>query len=310
MASLSIGPIKLKNRLLLAPMVDVTDLPYRVLCRRAGAALAYTEMLNIGSILHTNPKTFRMLTTNDEDQPNAVQITAPRVSDFKKVIPYLKKFSIVDINCGCPSIRIMDNSSGSYLLRTPHKIARYVQVLKEAGYVTTAKIRLGFKKTNVLRVAKVVEKAGADAITLHARLAHHSYKVPAEWSWFQKVKREVGIPVIGNGDVDSGEKAASMLDIVDGCMIARAAIGDPLIFSRTLHYLRTKNELAQDYTQNLKQFLTYLDLAEKYRVVELPRIKFLGSNFLRGFHGAADARARFMQLSTVEEARVFVQKLL
>lgn len=310
MKSFSIGPIKLKNPLLLAPMVDVTDLPYRFLCRKAGAAMAYTEMLNIGSILHTNQKTLNAIKTNHEDTPSGVQITAPRVSDFKKVIPHLKSFDIVDINCGCPSIRITDNASGSYLLKTPHKIARYIQVLKEAGYTTTAKIRLGFKKNNVLKVAKVLEKAGADALTLHARLSTHSYKIPAEWKWFSEVKKNVSIPVIGNGDVDSGKKAAAMLDLVDGCMIARAAIGDPLIFSRVLYYLKTGNEPEVDYKKNLEQFLVYLELAKKYEVIELPRIKFLGSNFLRGFEGAAAARAQFMQIKSTEEAQSFVQKLL
>jgi tRNA-dihydrouridine synthase len=171
-------------------MVDVTDLPYRLICRRAGAAMAYTEMLNIGAILHENKKTLNMLKTSREDSPSGIQITGPRVTDFKKVVPYLKKFEIVDINCGCPSIRIMDNASGSYLLKTPLKIARYIEVLKDAGYIATAKIRLGFKKNNVLTVAKAVEKAGADALTLHARLSHESYKVPAQWKWIADVKRQ------------------------------------------------------------------------------------------------------------------------
>lgn len=309
MKSLSIGPLKFKNNLFLAPMVDVTDLPYRLLCRRAGAAMAYTEMLNVGSILHTNPKTLRMLKTNEEDRPSGVQITAPRIADFKAVTPYLKSFDLVDINCGCPSIRITDNASGSYLLRTPHKIARYIQVLKEAGYTTTAKIRLGFRKNNVLRVARVLEKAGADAITVHARLSHQSYKIPAELKWIKDVKNAVGIPVIGNGDVDSGEKAAAMLDNVDGCMIARAAIGDPLIFSRVLHYLKTGKEQEYDPQKNIQQFLSYLELAQKHDVVEMPRVKFLGSSFLKGFKGAAEARAELMNVKSVDEARAFVKDI-
>lgn len=310
MKSLSIGPIKLKNPLILAPMVDVTDLPYRIISRRAGAAMAYTEMLNIGAIVHTNKKTENMMKTDDEDTPSGVQITAPTVSDFKHVTSYLRKFDIVDINCGCPSIRIMDNASGSYLLKNPLKIARYVQVLKAAGYTTTAKIRLGFKKNNVMRVARLVEKAGADALTLHARMSYHSYKTPADWKWIAEVKRNVGIPVIGNGDVTNGESASRMLDCADGVMIARAAIGDPLIFSRVLHYLKTGREQEFDYRANLEQFLEYLRLAHKHDVVELPRIKSLGGNFLRGFDGAAKARGAFMQLKSFDEIKTFVQKLL
>ncbi len=310
MKSLSIGHVKLANPLFLAPMVDVTDLPYRLICRRAGAAMTYTEMLNIGAILHENKKTLNMLKTSREDSPSGIQITGPRVADFKKVVPYLKKFEIVDINCGCPSIRIMDNASGSYLLKTPLKIARYIEVLKDAGYVATAKIRLGFKKNNVLTVAKAVEKAGADALTLHARLSHESYKVPAQWKWIADVKRHIGIPVIGNGDVDSGEKAGAMLDCADGVMIARAAIGDPLIFSRVLHYLQTGKEQERDFKKNIRLFLEYLELAKKHDVVELPRIKSLGGYFLRGVDGAAKLRGTFMQLKTIADINGFVEKLL
>lgn len=310
MKSLKIGDVVLKNPIFLAPMVDVTDLPYRIICRRAGAGMAYTEMLNIGAILHENKKTQDMLKTCAEDKPSGVQITAPNVSDFKKVVPYLRKFDIVDINCGCPSSRIMDNASGSYLLKTPIKIAKYIRVLKDAGYITTAKIRLGFKKNNVVKVAKLIEKAGADALTLHARMAYDSYKVPADWKWIAQVKKNIGIPIIGNGDVNSGKKAADMLDVADGVMVARAAIGDPLIFSNILHYLKTGKEQEVDVKKNLKLFADYLELAEKHDVIDIGRIKLIGSHFLRGFEGAAKKRAEFMQIKSFDEARKFVCNLV
>lgn len=309
MKSFSIGSVKLKNPFLLAPMVDVTDLPYRLICRKQGAAMAYTEMLNIGAIVHTNTKTQNLMKTCKEDTPSGVQITAPRVSDFKHVIPYLRSFNVVDINCGCPSIRITDNASGSYLLKTPHKIVSYIRVLKDAGYTTSAKIRLGFKKNNALRVAKLVEQAGADALTVHARLSTHSYKTPADWKWISAIRKEIGIPVIGNGDVTNGASAARMFEVADGCMVARAAIGDPSIFSRVLHYMNTGKEQEIDRKKNMKLFETYLTLAHKHHVVDMGRIKFLGGNFIAGFQGAAEQRSKFMHVKTLEEARSFVQKL-
>lgn len=312
MKSLSIGPIRLKNPLFLAPMVDVTDLPYRLICREQGAAMAYTEMINIGAILHENKKTRDMLKTSADDKPSGVQITGPRVSEFKKVVPYLKEFDIVDINCGCPSIRITDNASGSYLLKTPHKIASYIRVLKDAGYTTTAKIRLGFKKNNVMRVAKVVEQAGADALTVHARLSTDSYKVAADWKWIRDIKKKVGIPVIGNGDVHDGASAAHMLDVCDGAMVARAAMGDPRIFSRISHYMKTGKEKDKkgDVKNNIRLFEHYMALADKHDVVDLGRIKFLGGHFIAGFNGAAAKRSEFMQVKTLEEARAFVKTLV
>lgn len=312
MEGLKIGKLKLKNRLFLAPMVDVTDLPYRMICRKAGAAMAYTEMINVGAILHTNKKTVGMLQTNKYDEPSGAQITGPTVEEFEKLVASgsLKEFDLIDINCGCPSIRITDNASGSYLLKTPAKIASYIGLLKKAGFTVTAKIRLGFDKKNFIEVAKAVEKAGADAITIHCRMAHDSYKVPADWKYISEVKKAVKIPVIGNGDVTNGKQAAEMLKIADGCMIARAAIGDPLIFERILHYLKTGKEKDVDVKANLKLFLEYLKLAKKYDVVELPRIRSLGGYFLRGFDGAAKARNELMKLRSVEDISEFVQKLL
>lgn len=311
MKSLSIGTVTLKNRLFLAPMVDVTDLPYRLMCREQGAAMAYTEMLNIGAILHTNKKTQDLMKTSKDDSPSGVQITGPRVSEFKHVTPYLKDFDIVDINCGCPSIRITDNASGSYLLRTPHKIASYIRVLKDAGYTTTAKIRLGFKKNNALRVAKVVERAGADALTVHARLSTDSYKVAADWKWIAAIKKDIGVPVIGNGDVHDGASAARMLDVCDGAMVARAAIGDPRVFARILHYMKTGKEQnkKESVRDNLALFERYMALAEKHDVLDMARVKLLGGHFIAGFQGAAAQRAAFMQLKTMEEAQAHIASL-
>lgn len=309
MKSFSIGNIKIKSPLILAPMVDVTDLPYRLICRKAGASLAYIEMLNIGAILHENEKTKRLMKSCPEDKPVGIQITGPNVKDFKSVIPYLKSYDLIDINCGCPSIRTLDNKSGSFLLKKPSKIASYIRVLKNAGYVVTAKIRLGFKNNNVIKIAKEIEKAGADALTIHARLAHDSYKVPANWSWIAKVKKEIGIPVIGNGDISTGKRAQEMLEIANGVMIARAAIGDPLIFSRIIHYLKTEKEKPFDFKENLSFFEDYLKLSKKYDTIDIPRIKFIGSNFIKNIPGASKLRQELMQKKTFNEIEEFVKNV-
>lgn len=307
MKTFKIGNIRLRNRLLLAPMVDVTDLPYRLICRKAGAALCFTEMLNIGAILHENEKTKRLMKTCVDDKPVGIQITGPSEDQFKDVVPILLKerYDLVDINCGCPSIRTLDNKSGSFLLKKPAKIASYIKILKDSGFVTTAKIRLGYKNNNVIKVAKMIEKSGADALTIHARLAHDSYKIPADWKWIRKVKEEIGIPVIGNGDIANGKQADEMLEIADGAMIARAAIGDPLIFRRILNYLKIGKEEVFDFSANIKYFQDYLFLAKEHRVVDLSRIKFVGAHFLRNVSGARGLRAEFMQKKSFEEIEEF-----
>ena len=309
MKSLKIGSVRLKNRVFLAPMVDVTDLPYRLICRKQGAGIAYTEMINVGAILNENEKTLRMLKTSKEDKPIGIQITGRSVEEFREVVPHLRKYDLVDINCGCPSLRITGNDSGSYLLKNPKKIGEMIRVLKDEGLVVSAKIRLGFKKNNALKVAKEVEKVGADLLTVHARLANQGSSVPANWKEIEKIRSKIGIPVVGNGDVNSGAKAAEMLDIADGVMVARAAIGNPSIFNQIQHYLKTGKEKEFGYKDNLKLFRNYLTLAERHKVVEIPRIKFLAGNFLRKFEGAAKAREKFSKIRNIGEARGFLAKI-
>ena len=306
---LQIGKLKLKNPLILAPMLDVTDLPYRLLCRKAGASLAYTEMLNAQAILHENKKTKQMMQTCKEDSPLGIQVTGNDVSDFKKLIPYLKKYDLVDINCGCPSDRIISNNSCSCLLKTPRKIAKIIKFLKSQKLIVTAKIRLGFEKNNVLEIAKAIEKAGADAITIHCRLASQGYDIPADWNWIAKVKKEIKIPVIANGDIFTGKDAKEALKIADAIMIGRAAIGNPLIFKEISDYLKTGKETKASFKERIDYFKKYLYLSKKYEIIDVPRIKYLGCNFIKNTDGASKLRNKLMQLKTFEEIRDFVDNL-
>lgn len=312
---LQIGKLKLKSPLILAPLVEVTDLPYRILCRRAGAAVAYTEMIYIDAILHSNKKTELLMKNvkGKEDRPLGLQITGNNEEEFEKFVvsKKWKDFDLIDLNCGCPSIRITGNSAGSYLLKNPEKIARMISILKKTGKPVTAKIRLGFKENNVLEVARAVENAGADALTVHARLAIHGSDVAADWNWLKKIKSVVKIPLIGNGDVFSGKDVEKMLEICDGAMIARGAIGDPFIFSRVLNYFKTGEEEKFDVAKNLEIFKEYLKLEKKYygSSVDMGRIKYLGGKFLRGFDGAARKREELMKCKSIVEIEKVVAYL-
>lgn len=308
---LKIGKIILKNPLILAPMVDVTNLPYRMICRKAGAAMAYVEMIYADAITHKNPKTTKLMRTIKEDSPLGIQITGNNVKEIKACIPYLKKYDLVDINCGCPSIKITGNQAGSYLLNNPEKIGEMIKVLKKAGLTVTAKIRLGFKKNNILKVAKEIEKAGADAITVHPRLATQGGETPADWSWIKKVKQAVKIPVIGNGDVLSPEKAKEMLETTgcDAVMIARGAIGDPLIFKRTLNYLKTGKLQEFSFKDNIKCFQNYLKLSKKYQFQNIQQIKYLGAKFIKNIEGASKLRSQLMQFKSFGEIEDFFKRI-
>jgi len=335
-SGMRIGKLKLKNRLFLAPMVDVTDCAYRKICRDAGVGMAYTEMIYVDAILHKNDKTEGMMKKYRGEKPVGLQITGRDVEDFEKFVKSAKwkKFDLIDLNCGCPSVRIVGSKAGSYLLEDPKNVGEIVRILKKTGKPVSVKVRLGMRSVNVLDVAREVEKAGADALTVHARLAVDGNNVPAKWDWIGKVKKAVKIPVIGNGDVFCGEDAFEMLRICDGVMVGRGAIGDPLIFRRVLDYLGKgkivksgkgkvvksrisagglkgdKVERGDDLKGNLKLFLEYLDLAERYGVLDLGRVKYIGSKFFRGFAGSRGARMRFGKLKNVMEVRGFVKELL
>jgi tRNA-dihydrouridine synthase len=216
---------------------------------------------------------------------------------------------LVDINCGCPSVRITGNEAGSFLLKNPEKVVEMIKLLKKKKFIVTAKIRLGFDDNNVIEIAKMIEKAGADAITVHARRAIDSNNIPADWNWIVKVKENVKIPVIGNGDVRNGADAEKMLKICDGVMIARAAIGDPTIFERINYYLKTGKEKEIDYKKNIKLFIEYLKIAKKYDIIDMPRIKYLGSNFLKNFSGASKFRNELHGLKDFDELNRFLRNV-
>ncbi len=308
---IKIGKYRIKNPIFLAPMVDVSDLPYRLICRKAGVGMAYTEMLYVDAITHENKKTKQLMQIDKKkEKPSGIQITGNSIGEFEKVIPYLKKYDIVDLNCGCPSSRIVGNEAGSFLLKDPDKIASIVKLLKKSGLTVSVKIRLGFENNNVIEIAKKIEKAGADAITVHARLARDSNKIPAQWEWIKEVKKAVKIPVIGNGDVMDGKTAEKMLKICDGVMIGRAAIGDPLIFDRINYYLKTGKEKEKDVSGNLKLFLEYIKLCKKQDIVDLHRIKYIGACFLSGFQGAAKKRAEFMGLKDIDDVKNYLDSVL
>ena len=312
MNSLKIGNIKLKNKLFLAPMVDVTDCAFRLLCREQGVAMAYTEMIYINAILHENEPTKKLMTIGGKlDKPLGLQITGNNVLEFNKFskLSVLQNYDLIDINCGCPSAKIVGNEAGSYLLKTPDKIADMIRVLKNEGFIVTAKIRLGFKNNNVLEVSKKIEKAGADLLTIHTRTAEQRSSEKPDWSWISRVKHEVGIPIVGNGGIINGKTTSEMLEIADGAMVASAAIGNPLIFREILKYLKTGKEKEITKKERVSSFQDYITLAEKYKVFDMGRVKLLGGNFLRGFDGASQARNDFMKLKNIEEIRNFIKLL-
>jgi nifR3 family TIM-barrel protein len=295
-------------------MIDVTDLAYRLICRDSGASIGYTEMLQVEALKAFALKKEKALKlkmlTNPKDKPLGIQITGRKVLDFGEVIPELRKYDLVDLNCGCPGHLTIDHGSGSYLMKSPNKIGKIIKLLKDNDLNVTAKIRLGFNKNNVLELAKKIENSGADSLTLHARLASQGRGDKADWKWFEKVKNDIGIPLIGNGDVFKPEDAGKILEVCDGVMIARGAIGNPLIFNQILDYMRTGKYKENNYNANLRLYVEYLKLAKKYDLLKMSKVKYIGGKFLRGFKDAPKVRNDFMKLRSFEEVEGFVREMI
>lgn len=246
MGKLTIGDVTLDNNVILAPMAGVTDLPFRLLCRRMGAGLVCMEMVSAKAIFYNNKNTEELLEIHPEEVPASLQLfgSDPEIlADMAKRIEE-RPFSILDFNMGCPVPKVVNNGEGSALMKEPKLVEEILSALVRAvDKPVTVKIRKGFDEANcnAVEIARIAESCGVAAIAVHGRTREQYYSGRADWDIIRQVKQAVKIPVIGNGDVDSPERAGAMLDSTgcDGVMIGRAAQGNPWIFRDTVSFLET-----------------------------------------------------------------------
>ncbi len=233
---MKIGNLELENNIFLAPMAGITDLPFRLICKKNGAGLVYTEMVSAKALLYGDEKTKLLLKTCKEEHPLAVQIFGSDLDAIAYASKYVSKIGeIVDINMGCPAPKIVKNGDGSKLLLNLDLVEKIVKTAVEnASVPVTVKIRLGWDSENIVAVeaAKIIEKAGASAITVHGRTRSQYYSGQADWNMIKKVKESVSIPVIGNGDIRSGRDAKKALEQsnVDGIMVRKSISWESLDF--------------------------------------------------------------------------------
>ena len=243
---MNIGTLQIENPYILAPMAGVTDLPFRLLCKEQGAGLLCMEMISAKALQYGNKNTKALLAIHPDEYPVSLQLFGgdPQIiSEQAKRIEELP-FQILDINMGCPVPKVVRNGEGSALMKEPKLVYDIVYAVSHAiQKPVTVKIRKGFDDNNVnaVEIAKIVEEAGGAAVAVHGRTREQYYSGKADWDIILQVKEAVSIPVIGNGDVTSAQKAADMMEQTgcDGVMIGRGAQGNPWIFRELLEYNET-----------------------------------------------------------------------
>ncbi|MDP7282753.1 MAG: tRNA dihydrouridine synthase DusB [Candidatus Undinarchaeales archaeon] len=299
--------MEIKGKAFLAPMAGFTDIAYRVLCKKYGAAMVFSEMVNATAVCRDNQSTLRLAATCKEEKPVSVQLFGSRTDQIAKAATILEpQVDAFDFNFGCPDQQIVNQGAGAALLKRPSKIKEIISAITDAVSVpVSGKIRIGInnKIRNPVKTAKMIEAGGAWAVGVHGRTLGQGYAGAADWTAIKDVKDSVSISVIGNGDVVNGETAQKMLTET-GCdyiMVGRAAMGDPSIFKRINHYLKTGEELpVPEKKDKIRMLKEYLKLAKKFELVRFQDIKQHSHAFLTNFEGAVNIRREINQCADIE----------
>jgi len=308
---MKIGPLFIENPLVLAPMAGFTDYPFRRIARRAGAGLVCAEMISAKGLVYGSGRTREMLFRSQEETPLSIQIfgSEPDVMADAAIMVEEAGADVIDINFGCSVRKILKSNAGSALMADPglaEKIIRHVR--KAVSIPLTIKMRSGWEASGdqAIRLARIAEDCGADAVCIHPRTARQGFSGKADWSLIRRVKLSVSIPVIGNGDVVRPEDVSAMMEQTgcDAVMIGRAAMGNPWIFGQALAHLKNETPVFVSIKTRFATMRKYLDDAisryGEYRACRIMRSRL--SRLAKGLPGASDFRKAVTKIESRNNA--------
>ncbi len=314
---MKIGDVELDNNVFLAPMAGITDTAFRLICKKHGCGLVYTEMVSAKGLYHQNGKTRRLLTIEAEEKPVAVQIfgSDPGLMAETAYKLCLDGVEIIDINMGCPTPKIVRNGEGAALMLKPTLVGEIIRKVSGAINVPlTVKIRKGWDQNNLnaLEIAHIARENGVAAIAIHGRTREEFYSGKADWSIVEELKKSMDIPVIGNGDIFSPVDAVNMIERTgcDAVMIGRGARGNPWIFSHTLRYMET-GQLPDmpDISERIRMIEEHTRLMVSYKGEETA-VKEMRKHicwYIKGLKNAGRLRNQVNRVSSIDELLQLLQ---
>ncbi len=301
---MKIGSIEIDKPILLAPMEDVTDLSFRIICKRLGADIVYTEFVNSEGLVRDSKKTKAKMHFIEEERPIGIQIYGGSDASMGAAAQLAESLEpdIIDINCGCWVKNVAGHGAGAGLLRDLPRMEQIVSaVVKSVGLPVTVKTRLGWdsESIKIVDVAKMVEQTGAAALTIHCRTRAQGHKGDPDYSWIPHVKAVVSIPIIVNGGANTPQDVKKIFDETgcDGVMIARGAIDNPWIFRETRHFMQTGELLpTPSIDERMRLLFEHMDYAIGYKGEKKAVIEFRKhyAAYLKGYPNASKVRISLM----------------